>query len=140
LEPSGCIIAELTQSGDALTAWHPQAAGAAYVVPLTVESGALPAASCVEAKGDLPLAPAATVLVSINPAFLYRVRSIVQDGRLIVPDRSEPETGEIPYPYILNLLDKLGYDGWVACEYRPAGKTVDGLSWFGALSAAGASV
>lgn len=46
-----------------------------------------------------------------------------------VPGRNEPDTGEINYGYLLRLLDELGYDGWVGCEYRPAGKTVDGLGW-----------
>ena len=47
-----------------------------------------------------------------------------------VPERHEPDTGEVRYPYLFELLDTLGYDGWVGCEYRPAGKTVDGLGWF----------
>ena len=50
-----------------------------------------------------------------------------------VPDRHEPDTGEVHYPYLFKLLDTLGYDGWVGCEYRPAGKTEDGLEWFRAL-------
>jgi hydroxypyruvate isomerase len=57
-----------------------------------------------------------------------------------VPERHEPDTGEVRYPYLFDLLDSLGYAGWVGCEYRPAGKTVDGLGWFHSLSAAGASV
>jgi hydroxypyruvate isomerase len=47
-----------------------------------------------------------------------------------VPERHEPDTGEIRYSYIYDLLDEIGYDGWIGCEYRPAGKTVDGLGWF----------
>ncbi len=46
-----------------------------------------------------------------------------------VPERHEPDTGEIRYSYIFDLLDEIGYVGWVGCEYRPAGKTVDGLAW-----------
>lgn len=46
-----------------------------------------------------------------------------------VPDRSEPDSGELNYPYVLAALDAAGYAGWVGCEYRPAGKTVDGLGW-----------
>jgi hydroxypyruvate isomerase len=45
------------------------------------------------------------------------------------PERAEPDTGEICYEYLFRLLDKLGYDGWVGCEYRPAGKTIEGLGW-----------
>jgi len=46
-----------------------------------------------------------------------------------VPGRHEPTVGEIQYPYLFNLLDELGYGGWVGCEYRPLGRTVDGLGW-----------
>jgi hydroxypyruvate isomerase len=48
-----------------------------------------------------------------------------------VPGRHEPSVGEINYPYLFNLLDELGYGGWVGCEYRPLGKTLDGLGWAG---------
>jgi 2-dehydrotetronate isomerase len=46
-----------------------------------------------------------------------------------VPARNEPDTGEVNYPYVFRLLEELGYAGWIGCEYRPAGKTVDGLGW-----------
>jgi hydroxypyruvate isomerase len=46
-----------------------------------------------------------------------------------VPDRHEPDTGEVHYPYLFGVLDEIGYSGWVGCEYRPAGNTVDGLGW-----------
>jgi hydroxypyruvate isomerase len=46
-----------------------------------------------------------------------------------VPERHEPDIGEVNYPYLFRLIDELGYDGWVAGEYRPKGKTSDGLSW-----------
>ena len=45
------------------------------------------------------------------------------------PDRDEPDDGEINYPYIFRLLDRLGYDGWIGCEYRPRGGTAEGLAW-----------
>ena len=47
-----------------------------------------------------------------------------------VPGRHEPGTGEIHYPFLFDLLDRLGYAGWVGCEYRPAGTTEAGLGWF----------
>lgn len=47
-----------------------------------------------------------------------------------VPDRHEPDEGEINYTHIFNKLDEIGYDGWVGCEYNPRGKTEDGLGWF----------
>ena len=46
-----------------------------------------------------------------------------------VPGRHEPSVGEINYPYLFDLLDELGYQGWVGCEYRPRGDTWTGLSW-----------
>jgi hydroxypyruvate isomerase len=46
-----------------------------------------------------------------------------------VPERHEPDTGEINYPYLFELMDRLGYAGWVGCEYLPAGKAEDGLGW-----------
>jgi hydroxypyruvate isomerase len=46
-----------------------------------------------------------------------------------VPERHEPDTGEINYPYLFDLIDRLGFDGWVGCEYFPAGRTEDGLGW-----------
>ena len=45
------------------------------------------------------------------------------------PGRHEPGTGEINYDFLLPLIDMLGYDGWVGCEYVPAGKTEAGLGW-----------
>jgi hydroxypyruvate isomerase len=46
-----------------------------------------------------------------------------------VPSRHEPDEGEVNYPAIFAALDRLGYDKWVGCEYRPRGKTEDGLGW-----------
>ena len=49
------------------------------------------------------------------------------------PGRNEPGTGEINYPFLFSHLDKIGYDGWVGCEYRPRTTTVEGLGWMTAL-------
>jgi len=46
-----------------------------------------------------------------------------------VPGRHEPDTGEINYPYLFDLMDRLGYDGYVGCEYVPSGTTESGLGW-----------
>jgi hydroxypyruvate isomerase len=46
-----------------------------------------------------------------------------------VPSRAEPDEGEINYPVIFEALDRLKYDGFIGCEYRPRGDTDDGLSW-----------
>lgn len=46
------------------------------------------------------------------------------------PGRHEPGTGEINYPFLHQFLDRIGYDGWVGAEYKPAGGTEAGLGWF----------
>ena len=46
-----------------------------------------------------------------------------------VPGRHEPNVGEINYPYLFDLMDSLGYEGWIGCEYKPKGVTTDGLAW-----------
>jgi len=46
-----------------------------------------------------------------------------------VPGRHEPGTGEIDFPHLFDLVDRLGYQGWIGAEYAPAGKTEDGLAW-----------
>jgi hydroxypyruvate isomerase len=46
-----------------------------------------------------------------------------------VPARNEPDRGEVNYGYLFSLMDELGYAGWVGCEYRPAGRTDEGLGW-----------
>jgi hydroxypyruvate isomerase len=46
-----------------------------------------------------------------------------------VPSRHEPDEGEINYPAIYASLDRIGYGGWIGCEYRPRAKTEDGLGW-----------
>jgi 2-dehydrotetronate isomerase len=46
-----------------------------------------------------------------------------------VPERHEPDQGEVDFAYLLELLDTLGYEGWVGCEYRPAAGTLSGLGW-----------
>ena len=45
------------------------------------------------------------------------------------PGRNEPGTGEINYPFLFDHLDRLGYEGWVGCEYKPRAGTVEGLAW-----------
>ena len=48
-----------------------------------------------------------------------------------VPGRHEPDVGEINYPFIFDLLDELGYQGWIGCEYRPRTTTLAELGWVG---------
>lgn len=45
------------------------------------------------------------------------------------PGRHEPGTGEISYPFLFRHLDRIGYAGWVGCEYKPATTTEAGLDW-----------
>ncbi|KGT00839.1 xylose isomerase-like TIM barrel family protein [Burkholderia pseudomallei] len=45
------------------------------------------------------------------------------------PGRHEPGTGEIHYAFLFDLLDELGYDGYVGCEYKPRTTTAEGLGW-----------
>ncbi|WP_029061176.1 2-oxo-tetronate isomerase [Labrenzia sp. DG1229] len=47
-----------------------------------------------------------------------------------VPDRHEPDTGELNYSEIFRHMDEIGYRGWVGCEYIPRHGTHDGLGWF----------
>ena len=53
-----------------------------------------------------------------------------------VPERHEPDVGEMNYPYLFDVIDSLGYTGWIGCEYKPRlsgqlGGTSAGLGWFG---------
>ncbi len=45
------------------------------------------------------------------------------------PGRHEPGSGEIAYPFLFEHLDRIGYQGWVGCEYKPAAGTEAGLGW-----------
>ncbi|MEM7683688.1 MAG: 2-oxo-tetronate isomerase [Pseudomonadota bacterium] len=46
-----------------------------------------------------------------------------------VPERHEPDDGELNFTFLFEQMDALGYSGWVGCEYRPRGRTEDGLGW-----------
>jgi 2-dehydrotetronate isomerase len=51
-----------------------------------------------------------------------------------VPERHEPDVGEMNYPYLFDLIDSMGYDGWIGCEYKPKlgsqpHGTSSGLGW-----------
>ena len=51
-----------------------------------------------------------------------------------IPSRNEPDGEELNYPFVFAELDRLGYKGFVGCEYNPRGKTTDGLAWFKAYA------
>lgn len=46
-----------------------------------------------------------------------------------VPDRHEPDEGELNYTFLFDVLADIGYDGWVGCEYRPRAGRTDGFAW-----------
>ena len=52
-----------------------------------------------------------------------------------VPDRHEPDQGELNYPYLFEQLDLLGWQGYIGCEYRPRAGTSAGLAWLQACKA-----
>jgi len=64
-----------------------------------------------------------------------KLRSYLPGGRVGhlqiagVPERHEPDLGEVNYDYLFGVIDALGYDGWIGCEYRPAAATSSGLGW-----------
>lgn len=45
------------------------------------------------------------------------------------PGRNEPGTGEINYAHLFKFIDRIGYKGWIGCEYKPAANTEAGLGW-----------
>jgi len=50
------------------------------------------------------------------------------------PGRNEPGTGEINFPFLFGHLDRIGYQGWIGCEYKPAVSTEIGLDWIQRLA------
>jgi hydroxypyruvate isomerase len=61
---------------------------------------------------------------------LERLLPIVGHVQLAdAPARQEPGTGEINFDFLLRHADRIGYSGWIGCEYNPAGDTVEGLKW-----------
>jgi hydroxypyruvate isomerase len=70
-------------------------------------------------------------------AELERHRALIGNVQIAaVPTRAEPDEGTLAYPPIFEALDRLGYAGWVGCEYKPRAGTDAGLGWRGALAPA----
>jgi 2-dehydrotetronate isomerase len=46
-----------------------------------------------------------------------------------VPSRNEPDSGELNYEHVFGVMEEVGFDGWIGCEYRPKAGTSEGLSW-----------
>ena len=51
------------------------------------------------------------------------------------PGRNEPGTGEINFPFLHQHIDRIGYTGWIGCEYKPKASTAEGLGWFAGYKA-----
>jgi hydroxypyruvate isomerase len=67
---------------------------------------------------------------------LERYRRYIANVQIAaVPTRSEPDEGEIAYPAVFAALERMGYSGWVGCEYKPRHDTDAGLKWMAALGA-----
>lgn len=66
----------------------------------------------------------------LTPTIEKNLSSIGHIQLADTPGRHEPGTGEINYPFIFDHLDRIGYTGWIGCEYIPANKTEEGLGWF----------
>jgi len=73
-------------------------------------------------EGDL----SAKLRQALDPARPTRVGHIQIAG---VPERHEPDEGELAIHHLLTLIDALGWDGWVGAEYKPRAGTRDGLRW-----------
>lgn len=50
------------------------------------------------------------------------------------PGRNEPGTGEINYPFLFGFIERIGYSGYIGCEYKPTSTTEAGLGWIAALA------
>jgi hydroxypyruvate isomerase len=65
----------------------------------------------------------------LAPTIQRNLQSIAHIQLADNPGRNEPGTGEINYPFLFHFIDRLGYPGWIGCEYKPAGTTNEGLGW-----------
>ncbi|GAA3897468.1 hydroxypyruvate isomerase [Halomonas cibimaris] len=65
----------------------------------------------------------------IAPTIEKHLKRIAHVQLADTPGRHEPGTGEINYPFLFSHLDRLGYSGWIGCEYKPAAGTQEGLDW-----------
>jgi len=78
---------------------------------------------CQVAQGDLAM--------NIRKYLQYPIETRVGHFQIAgVPERHEPDSGEVNYDYLFDLIDSLGYQGWMGCEYTPRAGTSEGLDWF----------
>lgn len=66
----------------------------------------------------------------LTPTIDKHLKKIAHVQIADTPGRHEPGTGEINFPFIFDHLDRIGYQGWIGCEYRPRTSTYDSLAWF----------
>jgi hydroxypyruvate isomerase len=76
----------------------------------------------------------------LAPTIEANLRRIAHIQLADTPGRHEPGTGEINYPFLFGHLDRIGYSGWIGCEYKPATETTAGLGWFAPYSGGKAAV
>jgi len=65
----------------------------------------------------------------LAPTIERHLASIAHMQLADTPGRHEPGTGEINYPFLFRHIDRLGYTGWIGCEYKPLTTTTEGLGW-----------
>ena len=76
------------------------------------------------------------ILPQVRKLAASKIRQYLPTGRVGhlqiagVPERHEPDLGELNYPYLFALIDSLGYTGVIGAEYRPRAATSAGLGWF----------
>ncbi|HEY4973142.1 MAG TPA: hydroxypyruvate isomerase [Steroidobacteraceae bacterium] len=66
---------------------------------------------------------------NLAPTIERQLRRIAHMQLADNPGRGEPGSGEINYPFLFACIDRLGYSGWIGCEYKPVNGTVRGLGW-----------
>jgi hydroxypyruvate isomerase len=107
----GFILESVEQAADVVRALRPLPVGLQFDVY-----------HCQVSQGDL-----ATRLRALLPLIAHIQ---IADA----PGRHEPGTGEIGWPFLFGLIRSLSYEGWIGCEYRPLGDTLEGLSWRSGVS------
>jgi len=65
----------------------------------------------------------------LAPTIERHLGSIAHMQLADTPGRHEPGTGETNYPFLFRHIDRLGYAGWIGCEYKPLTTTTEGLGW-----------
>ena len=103
---------------------------AGFLLP-RASDGARVIESLAEARVGLQCDLYHTAMMGDDPSsILTRYRGIIRHIQFAdVPGRGEPGTGRLPFAHLFDAIDRLGYDGWVAAEYRPSKATGDTLHW-----------